>query len=468
MELYTLDGQLKRTEIVEGYESFIWTERYSELGDLSIVTPATQQYRNLLASGTAMGLSESRRVMKIETISDTVDDDGNKTLTCSGKEIMAITQDRVATTGLPGVEAGTWTSTGKPSDIIRALFDFVCRNGFSGTGDQLPLLDPGSLYAAGNIPEDTTVYTIERRLGSLFTTIKEIADVWDLGFRMYKGDDDGKLYFDVYKGNDRTTSQTLLPAVIFSESLDSLQNVSELTSVAKSKNVAWVDGKYGTRTIYSQGASITTTGFNKRILFVDGRGIEYEPRTNTLGTATEQAINKAIALKEALDYQKIAMRKLIDKVRFAAGEASVVTSFTTAMVSGALLTAGEKTAIDNAVTASTALEAAETTAYQAALDELGTQELAKNRSISAFDGEITQLSPYKYKRDYDMGDLVEMRSSTGLTNQMLVTEQIFVSDLAGERAYPTLTMKLFITPGSWLAWENTQVWLDAPGTWATS
>lgn len=468
MELYTLDGLYRRAELVEGFESFIWTERYSDLGDLSVVAPSSSQFRNLLASGTLMGLSESRRVMKVETLEDAEAEDGSKNLTISAKEITNVLNDRVSQTATAGVKPNTWAATGKPSDIIRTLFDYVCRNGFSSATDILPLLDAASLYPAGNIPEELTVYDMEREFGSLFDAIKEIADIFDLGFRLYKGDDDGKLYFDVYKGSDRTSSQTSIPAVIFAESLDSLQQVSELTSVAKSKNVARVQGIDRVVTVYADGASITTAGFAKRMMYVDATDISFVPRTNTITLAQETALNKAVALTSALAAHKIALQKVLDKVRFATGEAALITAFTTAAVTATTLTAGDKTNIDAAVSASTALEAAENTAMNTALTARGTQELAKNRSISAFDGEITQLSPYKINRDYGMGDLVEMRNSQGLTNQMLVTEQIFVSDASGERAYPTLTIKRFITPGSWLAWENTQVWQDAPGTWATS
>lgn len=386
MELYTLDGLLRRTELVEGYESFLWTERYSDLGDLQIVTPSTAQYRNLLASGTFMGLSESQRVMKIETLVDAQAADGTKKLTITGKEITDVLNDRVTVTGLIGVAPNTWTQTGKPSDVIRALFDYGCRNGYSAATDALPLITAGSLNAAGNLPEDGVSYTFERKYGVLFDAMKEIGDIFDLGFRLYKGPDTATLYFDVYKGTDRTSGQTAVSAVIFSEDLDSLQNVSELTSVAKSKNVAYVKGRDRTVYVYSGGASSSTAGFGKRMLYVDG----------------------------------------------------------------------------------TDIQAPDATAMIAALTQRGQQELAKNRSISAFDGEITQLSPYKYNTHYAMGDLVEMRNSLGLTNQMLVTEQIFSADATGERAYPTLTIKRFITPGSWLAWENSQVWVDAPGTWATS
>jgi hypothetical protein len=375
--------------MIEAYESFVWTERYSDSGEIQIISPSTPQNRNLMSSGTFIGLSESKRVMKVETIQDAEGEDGSNKLTISGREISDIMYDRVAASGFVGTEPGTWKAVGKPSDVIRSLFDYVCRLGTADATDKLPMMVAGSMYADGNLPEETASYTMERTVGPLYNAIKELADVWDLGFRLYKGQDNGKLFFNVYKGSDRTAGQSTLPSVIFSPDLDTLQSVSELTSVSKSKNVALVSNERMKVTVYSDGASENTTGFDKRTLYVSD--------TSTMPTGT--------------------------------------------------------------------MTAEQNTAMIAAMTQLGREELAKNRSISAFDGEITQLSPYKYGRDYNLGDLVEMRNSDGLTNQMLVTEQIFAADETGERAYPTLTIKLFITPGSWLAWENTQTWVNAPGIW---
>lgn len=468
MELYTLDGLLRRSELIQGYESYVWTERYSDLGDLQVVTPSTPQFRNLMASGTFIGHSESRRVMRIVTIEDNEADDGSKKLTIHCKEMSSVLKDRIALSGFVGSKPGTWSASGKPSDILRLLFDYSCRDGHSDPTDVLPLITAGSLYPSGNLPEDEDSYSIERPTSLLYEAIKEIADVWDLGFRLYKGDDTGAIYFDVYKGNDRTTGQTVLEPVIFSEELNSLQNVSEITSVAQSKNVAYVRNDFGMLIVYSDGASETTSGFAKRTLYVDATDIGYPERDPAVTDAQQEVINKASRLVEALDEDKTAFRNLVGNVRLLPGQATLMNFFVTSMVTAGELVAGDETLISDAITASTALEADEDAAMQIALLQRGKEELAKNRSISAFDGEITQLSPYKYRLQYEMGDLVEMRTSAGVANQMLVTEQIFSADETGERAYPTLTIKLFITPGSWLAWENTQVWQDAPGVWATS
>lgn len=92
----------------------------------------------------------------------------------------------------------------------------------------------------------------------------------------------------------------------------------------------------------------------------------------------------------------------------------------------------------------------------------GKEELSKHRNFGVLDGEISQNSQYVYDRDYYLGDLVETRNSSGYSNYMRVTEQIFVSDREGDRAYPTLMTKQFNTPGSWASWPLVS-WIDYEG-----
>jgi hypothetical protein len=108
------------------------------------------------------------------------------------------------------------------------------------------------------------------------------------------------------------------------------------------------------------------------------------------------------------------------------------------------------------------------TVVSAKLIQRGNQELGKNRSLSAFDGELSQYSQYTYGVDYRLGDLVELRNDDGVISNMQVTEHIFVSDKTGEKSYPTLVVNQFIMPGTWLALPPTEQWADASNSdhWA--
>jgi hypothetical protein len=96
------------------------------------------------------------------------------------------------------------------------------------------------------------------------------------------------------------------------------------------------------------------------------------------------------------------------------------------------------------------------------LQQEGLIALAAQRTVYSFDGQLPASQPYVYGVDYNLGDIVEERNEDGFGNLMMVTEQIFTSDNQGERAFPTLSISLAITPGSWVAWDGADDWADVP------
>lgn len=382
MELYTLDGLFRRSSVVDRFESLIWTERFTDIGDFELVLPSTAQNKNLLAADTLLAMNESKRVMKVETIENKEDSSGNKKLYVKGPELSNIFKERTSLTFTAGSKEGTYAFTGSVRGLMETLFAYSA-GPLAVLEDRIPFITTGSLYPESTIPYPDVIGIFERDIADLYSELKTIGEMFELGFRLYRGMDNQAVYFNIYSGNNRTSEQTTLAPVIFSPGLDSLQNVTDYTSIANSKNVARVIGKDTTAFAYASGASSTTSGLARRVLTV-----------------------------RALDV--------------AGTDAAAIST----------------------------------------LVRIGEEELAKYLPLSAFDGEVTKLSPYKYGVDYDLGDLVEMRNDEGITNQMKVTEQIFVSDTEGERSYPTLSSRKLITPGSWLAWDFNQDWADAVGTWS--
>lgn len=423
MDIYVLNSDFKRTDLIDRYESFIWTERFAAYGDFELKLKPTSAFRSLLREGTRLVIANSTRVMEIETIADDTDDEGRRVVSYTGPTIEKTTlEQRIFRSSMADTTTEPETTlTGLPANVARHIFNTICREGRLSPHDVIPLLTVGSVYPKGTIPEPDKAITVAIKPKTVYAAIKEICDAYGLGFRLVHGaeavtpgtwsewDDDEtwddnddtwatavgkpapprwtndpKLYFDIYSGNDLTSAQSSGRSVIFSEGLDNLTNISELTSKASYKNVAYVISANGTRMVYSPDVMGTVAGFDRRVLLVE---------VTDVGEATGDEL-------------------------------------------------------------------------QDILEQRGLEELAKNRAIHAFDGEVPQNGRYRYNVDYQLGDMVEMRGEDGLAKNMRVAEQIFVSDSNGVRSYPTLTDDLFITPGSWLGWDFNAVWENAQGTWA--
>lgn len=384
MEVYVLDSLLRRSDIIDKFVSFIWAERYSTFGDFEFVVLSTVKTRSLLTVRRRLVINNSYYVMTIETVENTVDGDGRALLSIKGRSIEALLEDRVAKSSMGNLTVDPkWVITGTPGYIARYVFQRICVDGALSIYDKIPFYTAGTIFPPDNIAESSEVITVELDPTTVYDALQTVCTPYDLGFRLVRNGDTSQLYFNVYSGSDRTASQSILPAVIFSPELDTLSNISEFTSVAEYKNVAYVFSPVGMEIVYAPGVDPSATGFERRVLVVK------------------------------------------------ADDVTVTTGASLAMISK------------------------------------GREALANARAVSTLDGEINQSSPYTYMLDYNLGDLVEMRKADGVTNHMRVTEQIFVADSNGERSYPTLVVDLFITPGTWFAWDYNEVWDDLPTTGTT-
>lgn len=462
MELYILDSLLRRTAVIDRFESLIWTERYTAWGDFEVVIYSTPESKTLFAAGTRLSMSDSYAVMTVEFTEDKVDSEGRQLLHVSGRSLESLLDERVARNTFADLTTTPkWILEGTPASIMRQVFDAICRDNVNFPDDEIPFLMSGSIFPPSNIPEPDAVITVELDLTTVYEVLKELGSTYDLGYRLVRNFDESELYFDVYSGNNRTTQQAVLDPVVFSPELDNLTNVAEVTSITDYKNVAYVFHTAGVQIVTADGVDVEVEGFARRVMGVDASDISIPERPYTLTTAQQESINAGIALITSLEEHKDALQKLLDKVKLSSADIIAINEVTASPD----LTSDQKTDITDVVDVSIDYDPIETEWLNNALVLKGKDELAKNRSVSAFDGELVFKTGYIYEINYQLGDLVEMRSSNGVTNHMRVTEQIFVSDNEGERSYPTLEIDLFVTPGSWYAYPYNEVWENADGVW---
>jgi hypothetical protein len=276
---YTLDDKFRRDQVIEGFQSFIWTERYNTAGEFQVVTKSTYENRQLLVDKTWIGKAGSKYVMRADTVTDGYADDGSRNLTVIGKSLENMLTDRIAavvtTTTDPGPPPVTtttltdWIATGSPGAIARDLFSRICFEGVLDVHDSIPNYHSGTLLSAGNLSEPTDIITMDAAPDNLYNTLTQLCNTYSLGFRLVRNGDAGEVYFEVYVGNDRTSSQSVLPAVIFDENLDNLVDQSQLTSSAALKTVAYVYAQNGYQIVYAPTADPASSGADRRVMIVN-------------------------------------------------------------------------------------------------------------------------------------------------------------------------------------------------------
>src|SRR5690606_27287164 len=225
MEVYTLDPLLRRQEVIDRFESLIWTERYQAYGDFQLDIQSTNDSRTLLKTGMLLAMNESHRVMTVETVEDSVDSEGRKMLSVKGRSIESILEDRIAKDSLSDLTTSPkWVITGPPADVARKIFHDICVTGILDTGEIIPFIIEGTFMPEDTIPDTIVPMTVEFNPTSVYNTIKSSGDVWNLALRTLRYYDTSNIYFDMYSASYRTTSPTVLSPVVFTAELDNVQN----------------------------------------------------------------------------------------------------------------------------------------------------------------------------------------------------------------------------------------------------
>ena len=211
MEPIILNTNLEAIHVLDSFESFIWTERYSGHGEFEIYIPATEELLNKLQQDYYVTLKESDKVMIIEDRRIEWDAETGAYLIISGKSLESIPDRRVileqtAITGnlQNGIQTLLNESIISPTDANRTISNFI----FTASADT-----------------DITSLTIDTQylFDNLYSVIKEICDAENLGFKITLNTSD-QFVFELYSGKDRSYDQLTLPYVVFSPDFDNILN----------------------------------------------------------------------------------------------------------------------------------------------------------------------------------------------------------------------------------------------------
>ena len=224
-------------------ESFIWTERYFELGDFSLVGPVGKYNRDVLQPGNFVGHHYSNRLMVIsEAVNQTINEQGAQ-LRVRGQSLEGFLNYRAVPPDYT------------PADnTIKTLTYGLLRRVLLPTSGANPLdALPGlSIPASGDGP----IASVEFTEGSkLLDTIRDLIDQEDYGFRLVHNSNANTLSAEVYEGVERD--------IFLSPSTDSLSNESYLSSIQDYANVIHVSND--THELF-YGPGSTQGGFNRRLI----------------------------------------------------------------------------------------------------------------------------------------------------------------------------------------------------------
>lgn len=230
-----LNRDMEVVGVVDGYQSFIWTERYNQYSDFEIETSATPEHLETYKKGNWISLQGSNKIMIIDTWSHDSSYANGQTILVSGKSLEYLLHKRIIweETVLEGnVQNGVQTLLNQniitPSNERRKIANFVFRESEDPKVTELEF-------------EEEAQYWGE----NLYDVVAEICKIHRIGFRVWiEETDDGWNYiFQLFAGADRTHDQTENFAITFSSEFGNLISSKYYTTNANVKTSALVLGE---------------------------------------------------------------------------------------------------------------------------------------------------------------------------------------------------------------------------------
>ena len=272
MEIRVYSRDLRFQGVSENQTSVIWTRKYFETGEFEIHTPITPDNVRLYQMGNIVWLQGAVEAGIIEDLiyeeTPTIN-----AITVKGRFLESYMDRRIIHT--------TVNFTGKTEVAMRQLLD--------GIEYALPNVELGTLQGFNE------TVSFQCTWKNLLSFESKLAMASNLGFRFRPDFNARKIYFDVYKGLDRTRSQHSRSFTEFSDEFDNLNSASYSINDQLERTVAYVagEGEGSERRVVIVGDT-TGTGYDRRELFVDAKDISSEDITDAeyVAALTQRGIEK--------------------------------------------------------------------------------------------------------------------------------------------------------------------------------
>ena len=377
---YLMDTDLNLVDIIETYESMIWTHRYWEAGDFELYLPATEKSMNMYTDAAKKNYyilrdeddlpATQKSVMIISKVVSETDVEGGNHLSITGKSLKSLLSKRIV--------KDNYVLAGEIESEIRRI---VLENAIEpeDSARAIPYLELGDV---AGLTDYINASAEGSQLDSAITNLCKLKRIgWDIVYDM----EAKRFKFILYRGVDRSYAQSKLigerkPYVIFSDEFENLLTTKYTVDVTTYKNLAYVKGQVReydedkkdyvttdlTQTVLPENAVTDTipSGLDRREMFVDGS-------SSSQNAATYQGL------------------------------------------------------------------------YMSALREKGKTELDKYKSTTDITGKVIPSYTFEINKDYFLGDLVTVQNSYGQSFDARVTEVVYTEQTSGVTTIPSFIVENF-------------------------
>lgn len=430
VELFVLDGNLKRIDIIDSYTSLIWVNRYKENGDCELYIEATDKNLKILKKDNYLVRNDDEMICQIKKVELDTDVENGNYLIVTGKDVKSFVDQRVIW--------GTSSTDGNIEDYIRNNVNRSLGNP-TLSARQLKKANGQRMFYLGdkaNFSEVTTEQNSYKNIGEL---VREKCNKYEWGYKVILSEE--LLYFLLYKGTDRSNIVKFSPKY---ENLISSKYVEDSTNLG---NVALVAGE-GEGSERSRNVSGYAEGINRYEIYVDAKDISKTIKwvdLKTMYPTTEQGGQGSIQTKTNPDgtFYYVYQMNYID---IQIVDSNQLTELKAAYPGGTEITIGGNLyyrVYDVAIAdlPSNTLDDNDDVilrdlVYSIYLLNRGYEKLAEYGTVVSFDGTVDPNITFIYKKDYFLGDKVSVENEFGISAIARIVEVVEVYDDNGYSVEP--------------------------------
>lgn len=388
MQAFVMNLKFESVCLIDKFESFIWTERYSGAGDFEIYMPFDKTVFDLAKQNYYVWIKGSNQTMIIEEVQIETDFETGLHLRLSGRSLESILDRRVVLPD-PSLEGKIETNvtTGHiiedllnknviaPTETGRKINNFV----FEKSADN-QITDPADRY-----------YGYSEEAGkNLYDVIVEKCSNAHLGFRVSLSNDN-RFVFKLYSGTDRSYRQEKNSYVVFSPGFENLKQSSYVESDKTFKNVAITKGE----------------GYQL---------LEYKNDWSKENEAEKK--NESVT----------AVLSIANTENFAPGAEDIGLNRREVYVDAGSVQSQDPATDESNLTQSV---------FIAYLQLKGASEVIANPRTKTFEGQIDTNKMFTYGTDFFEGDIVQIMNEYGIGDAVRIIEIVRSEDTSGYTLYPT-------------------------------
>lgn len=259
MDLIVLDTGFKAIDVMDVYESLIWTDRYYKYGDFELYIPMRNNILDTIKQDYYLQCAESEHTMIVDKLLIKSDAENGNRLTVTGRSLESILDRRIVwgQKMISGnLQNGIRTLLNEniisPSDSKRKISNFIFE---ASTDTAITSLTIEAQYTGDNLYEVISNLCCERGIGFKVTLNEKMQFV-----------------FKLYSGMDRSYKQNVNSYVVFSPNFENILNSNYIESKSALKNVTLIGGEgEGAERKYTSVGN--TSGLERREMFTDARDI---------------------------------------------------------------------------------------------------------------------------------------------------------------------------------------------------